>query len=105
MSADGSVLALTYRTVQKKGDCNEATGRVELLDTATGELLQTIPLDAAGQSVAFSAKGGMLAAGSRGKEKYSGTAKTIRLGDDAEGDLSGMVRIWEVPNAVVRARK
>src|SRR5439155_791331 len=89
VSADGKVLALTYGLPVNKGKFNEAKGKVDLLDTATGELLETIPLDTAGQSVAFSAKGAMLAAGTRGKEQYPANLDTIRLGADAEGDLSG----------------
>ena len=105
MSADGTVLALTYRLPVNKGNFNEATGKVELFDTRTGALLETIALDTAAQSVAFSPKGGMLAVGCRGKEKYSVNLNTIRLGDDAEGDLSGVVRIWDVPDAGRRLKR
>jgi WD40 repeat protein len=105
VSPDGKVLALTYRLPVKKGDFYEATGTIELLDTATGALLETIPLDTAGQSVAFSPKGGMLAAGCRGKEKYPANLKSIRLGDDADGDLSGIVRIWDLRNPMMQRKQ
>ncbi len=43
---------------------------------------------------ACSAKAGTLAAGTRGKEQYPADLDSIRLGADAEGNLSGVVRIW-----------
>jgi RNA polymerase sigma factor (sigma-70 family) len=105
MSADGKAFALTYRQPVRKGQFNESTGKVELLDSATGELLETIPLETAGQCVAFSAKGGMLAAGCRGKEKYSVNRDTIRLGEDAEGDQSGVVRVWNLRDQAIQPKK
>jgi RNA polymerase sigma factor (sigma-70 family) len=105
VSADGKVLALTYRVFEKKGEFNESRGRVELLDTATGKLLQTLRLDLAAQGVAFAPTGRLLAVGCRGREKYAAKRDTIRLGDDAEGDLNGTVRIWELSIVAGPARK
>jgi hypothetical protein len=51
-SRDGRVLALAYRLPAErkdKAEFNEFTGNVELLDLATGKLLDTIPLDTAGR--------------------------------------------------------
>jgi WD40 repeat protein len=96
VSPDGKVLARTYRLPVKKGKFIEHIGKVELLDTATGKVLESIPLDTLGQCVAFSPKGGMLAVGCRGKEQYSADGGSFALGRGAEGDVRGVVRIWDL---------
>jgi RNA polymerase sigma factor (sigma-70 family) len=107
LSADGKLLALTYRKLvqHKDKDFNQFKGKIELLDTATGMLLETIPLDTAGMSAAFSANGTMLAVACRGNEKYPANLQTIRLGGSAQGDLDGVVRLWDLRDLVIQPKK
>jgi RNA polymerase sigma factor (sigma-70 family) len=104
LSANGKVLALTYFLQMRKGKFIEPVGKVELLDTARGKILASIPLDTAGQCAAFSPKGRMLAVGCRGKEQYpAGPGQTFALGRNAEGDLGGVVRIWGLRDPTARS--
>src|SRR5262249_30751243 len=107
MSADGKLLALTYQVQVRHKDKGFIgfKGKIELLDTTTAKLLDTIPLDTAGQAVAFSTKGGMLAVACRGDEKYTGEGVTIGIGQGAQGDLAGVVRIWDIRNPLIQPKK
>jgi RNA polymerase sigma factor (sigma-70 family) len=105
ISPDGKVIAGTRMLGHKKGKFVEYTGNVDLWDAATGETLQVIPMDR-GRCVAFSAKGGMLAVGCWGKHKL--TAGRVRNPGDppeAQEHPEGVIRIWDVRDLAVRAKK
>lgn len=118
LAADGKTLALIHPgigtgkpfvdPVNKKKYVTNA-GRFALLNTTTGKALETVSLDAAVTSVAFSPKGGLIAAGCRGKDErfplregpdpglpMGGGGGGFILAIDREGDRDGIVRIWEL---------
>jgi WD40 repeat protein len=104
LSADGKVLTLTYLVQGPPANkVVQPTGRVELVDTATGKVLESIALDTAGQCAAFSPRGGMLAVGCRGKEQYPAAGGGFFLGHNAGGDLRGVVRVWNLGGATARS--
>ncbi|MCI0410898.1 MAG: hypothetical protein L0191_20440, partial [Acidobacteria bacterium] len=81
----------------KKDKFIEYTGKVELWDTATGELLEAIPMDTAGNCVAFAAKGGMLAVGCQGKHKILADRKLMPGGaPEIQANPEGVIRIWDL---------
>jgi len=118
LAADGKILALIHPGIgagkpfvdpktKKKYATN--AGKFALLNPTTGKALETVSLDAAVTSVAFSPKGGLIAAGCRGKDERfplretagdpglpKGGMGTFILANEAEGDRDGIVRIWEL---------
>jgi RNA polymerase sigma factor (sigma-70 family) len=106
LSPDEKIVAGTRMLGYKKGKFVEYKGNVDLWDAATGETLQVIPMDTGGRCVAFSAKGGMLAVGCWGKHKL--TAGRVRKPGDppeAQEHPEGVIRIWDVRDLAVRAKK
>lgn len=101
MSADEKLLALRYaETAGGKARGREYTGKVELRDMASGELLETLALDTVLEGMAFSPKGGMLAAGGLKNAKMDVDTRAVWL--QGQG---GVVRIWEVRNAALQPKK
>jgi WD40 repeat protein len=123
LAADGKILALIHpgigagkRVEDPANKQKYATnaGRFALLNATTGKALETVSLDAAVTCVAFSPKGGLIAAGCRGKDERFpirevkdaiGKIGTSILANEAEGDRDGVVRIWELREPAAEPKK
>jgi WD40 repeat protein len=91
LSPDEKLVALGYAT---KGKADKYVGKVDLRDTESGELVATLALDTVVVHVAFSPRGGMLAAGCL---KYAHTERNDRA-VWLQGK-EGVVSIWDLQDA------
>jgi RNA polymerase sigma factor (sigma-70 family) len=89
LSADEKLVALGY-AVENDG---KYVGKVDLRDTASGELVTTLALDTVVQDVAFSASGRMLAAGCLKDAQRERNQTAVWL----QGQ-EGIVKIWDLPD-------
>ena len=87
LSADEKVVALGYAT----GKGGKYAGKVDLRDTASGELVTTRALDTVVRGVAFSPAGRMLAAGCLKNARMESTPSAVWL--QGQG---GVVQIWNL---------
>jgi RNA polymerase sigma factor (sigma-70 family) len=87
LSEDEKLVALGYATKNN----GKYEGRVDVRDTASGELLTTLALDTVVQEVAFSPRGRMLAAGCLKNVRTEHNARAVWLQGEA-----GVVRIWDL---------
>jgi RNA polymerase sigma factor (sigma-70 family) len=87
LSADEKLVALGYAT-KKNG---KYAGKVDVRDTESGELVATLALDTVVDNVAFSSRGGMLAAGCLKDVHEESNNRAVWL----QGE-EGVVRIWDV---------
>src|SRR5262249_51835688 len=88
LSADEKLVALGYAT---KGKADKYTGKVDLRDTESGELVATLALDTVVGNAAFSPRGGMLAAGCLKYAHTESSGRAVWL----QG-IKGVVRIWDL---------
>ncbi len=88
LSPDEKLVAIGYATMGKAG---KYTGKVDVRDTATGELVTTLALDTVVVNVTFSPRGGMLAAGCLKFEHTESNDRAVWL----QGK-EGVVRIWDL---------
>jgi RNA polymerase sigma factor (sigma-70 family) len=88
LSPDEKLVAIGYTTT---GKADKYAGKVDLRDTESGELVATLALDTVVDNVAFSPRGGMLAAGclKDAREESSGRAVWLQ-------GKEGIVRIWNL---------
>jgi hypothetical protein len=73
--------------------------KVDVRDTETGDLLESITLDAGGGGIAVSPDGAMLAVG--GAEKFREEAQSGNVVNAG----TGVVRIWDLSNPMRKPRK
>jgi WD40 repeat protein len=88
LSPDEKLVALGYAT---KGKADKYTGKVDLRDTESGKLVATLALDTIVDNVAFSPRGGMLAAGCLQYSHTESSGRAVWL----QGK-EGVVRIWDL---------
>ncbi len=88
LSPDEKLVALGYATMAKAG---KYAGKVDLRDTESGELVATLALDTVVANVAFSPRGGMLAAGCLKDAQEERNRRAVWL----QGK-EGVVRIWDL---------
>jgi WD40 repeat protein len=89
LSPDEKLVALGYATKEEAN--KKYTGKVDLRDTESGELVATLALDTVVDTVAFSPRGGMLAAGCLKYAHTESSGRAVWL----QGK-EGVVRIWDL---------